>query len=189
MTITGVNSGIGGPISIKAFMMVMIGGAGVVGGAIAGGFILGMLESVGLTVLHAYGDITYLVDLRRADDLSDHSSERADGQALGMSLARMSRGRADRRAPRSFLALVSLRPVAIAATGRSDLYYTLTSVALLTIASAGVWITFFIGRINIGQGAFALVGGYVSAILVMTYGFRSGSVCRSPDCSAPRSAS
>ena len=59
--ITGVNSGIGGPISIKAFMMVMIGGAGVVGGAIAGGFILGMLESVGLSVLHSYGDITYLV--------------------------------------------------------------------------------------------------------------------------------
>jgi branched-chain amino acid transport system permease protein len=60
VTITGVNSGIGGPISIKAFMMVMIGGAGVVGGAILGGFILGMLESVGLSVLHAYGDITYL---------------------------------------------------------------------------------------------------------------------------------
>lgn len=60
VTITGVNSGIGGPISIKAFMMVMIGGAGVVGGAIVGGFILGMLESVGLSVLHAYGDITYL---------------------------------------------------------------------------------------------------------------------------------
>jgi branched-chain amino acid transport system permease protein len=58
---TGVNSGIGGPISIKAFMMIMIGGAGVVGGAIAGGFILGMMESVGLSVLHAYGDITYLV--------------------------------------------------------------------------------------------------------------------------------
>lgn len=61
VAITGVNSGIGGPISIKAFMMVMIGGAGVVGGAIAGGFILGMLESVGLSVLHTYGDITYLV--------------------------------------------------------------------------------------------------------------------------------
>jgi branched-chain amino acid transport system permease protein len=61
VAITGVNSGIGGPIPIKAFMMVMIGGAGVVGGAIAGGFILGMLESVGLSVLHAYGDITYLL--------------------------------------------------------------------------------------------------------------------------------
>jgi branched-chain amino acid transport system permease protein len=58
---SGVSSGIGGPISIKAFMMIMIGGAGVVGGAIAGGFILGMMESVGLSVLHAYGDITYLV--------------------------------------------------------------------------------------------------------------------------------
>ena len=60
-------------------------------------------------------------------------------------------------------------PMLIAATGRKDLYYTLTSVALLSIASAGVWLTFYIGRINIGQGAYALMGGYVSAILVMTY--------------------
>jgi len=60
VAVTGVSSGIGGAISTKAFLMVMIGGAGVVGGAIAGGFILGMLESVGLSVLHAYGDITYL---------------------------------------------------------------------------------------------------------------------------------
>ncbi len=61
VTITGVNSGIGGPISIKAFLMVMIGGAGIISGAIIGGFVLGMMESVGLSVLHAYGDITYLV--------------------------------------------------------------------------------------------------------------------------------
>ena len=61
VTITGVNSGIGGPISIKAFMMVMIGGAGVIPGAIAGGFILGMLESLGLNYLREFGDITYLV--------------------------------------------------------------------------------------------------------------------------------
>jgi branched-chain amino acid transport system permease protein len=61
-------------------------------------------------------------------------------------------------------------PWLIAVTGRSDLYYTLTSVALLSIASAGVWLTFHIGRINIGQGAFSLMGGYVSAILVVEYG-------------------
>jgi branched-chain amino acid transport system permease protein len=61
VTITGIDSGIGGPISIKAFMMVMIGGAGVIPGAIIGGFILGMMESIGLTVLSQYGDITYLV--------------------------------------------------------------------------------------------------------------------------------
>ena len=71
----------------------------------------------------------------------------------------------------AFLAVVFVGvPMLIVATGRSDLYYTLTSVALLSIISAGVWITFYIGRINIGQGAFALLGGYVSAILVMTYG-------------------
>ena len=61
VTITGINLGMGGPTSVKAFLMIMIGGAGVISGAIAGGFILGMLESVGLTVLAAYGDITYLV--------------------------------------------------------------------------------------------------------------------------------
>jgi len=58
-------------------------------------------------------------------------------------------------------------PLAIGVTGRWDFYFTLTSVALLAIASAGVWLTFYIGRINIGQGAFALIGAYVSAILVV----------------------
>jgi branched-chain amino acid transport system permease protein len=41
----------------------------------------------------------------------------------------------------------------------------------LAIASAGVWLTFYIGRINIGQGAFALIGAYVSAILVVKAGW------------------
>jgi len=68
------------------------------------------------------------------------------------------------------LVLLAGVPLLISATGRTDLYYTLTSVALLSIISAGVWITFYIGRINIGQGAYALMGGYVSAILVMNYG-------------------
>ncbi|OCO98849.1 MULTISPECIES: branched-chain amino acid ABC transporter permease [unclassified Ensifer] len=68
------------------------------------------------------------------------------------------------------LALLVAVPLLIEATGRTDLYYTLTSVALLSIISAGVWITFYIGRINIGQGAYALMGGYVSAILVTSYG-------------------
>lgn len=61
-------------------------------------------------------------------------------------------------------------PLLIRITGRWDFYFTLTSVALLAIASAGVWLTFYIGRINIGQGAFALIGAYVSAILVVKGG-------------------
>lgn len=64
------------------------------------------------------------------------------------------------------LVVLVLVPAAIAVSGRVDLYYTLTAVALLSIASAGVWLTFYIGRINIGQGAYALVGGYVSALLI-----------------------
>lgn len=70
-----------------------------------------------------------------------------------------------------FLAAVFIAaPALIALSGRTDFYFTLTSVALLSIASAGVWLTFYIGRINIGQGAFALIGAYVSAILVTKAG-------------------
>jgi len=68
------------------------------------------------------------------------------------------------------LVVFVLVPLTINATGRWDLYYTLTSVALLAIGSAGVWLTFYIGRINIGQGAYALMGGYVSAILMTQVG-------------------
>jgi branched-chain amino acid transport system permease protein len=68
------------------------------------------------------------------------------------------------------LAVFVAVPVLIAVSGRWDFYYTLTSVALLSVASAGVWLTFYIGRINIGQGAYALVGGYVSAILMTQAG-------------------
>ena len=59
VAISGVNSGLGTWISIKAFIMVMIGGAGVVSGAILGGLILGMLESFGYQFLP--GGETYLV--------------------------------------------------------------------------------------------------------------------------------
>ncbi len=71
----------------------------------------------------------------------------------------------------AFLAVVFLLiPWLIYVSGRWDFYYTLTSVALLSIASAGVWLTFYIGRINIGQGAYALIGAYVSAVLITQAG-------------------
>ncbi len=53
--------------------------------------------------------------------------------------------------------------------GRGDLMSVMTTVALLSVISSGVWLTFYIGRINIGQGAYALTGGYVSAVLVVKY--------------------
>jgi branched-chain amino acid transport system permease protein len=68
------------------------------------------------------------------------------------------------------LIMLLVVPLVVTATGRNDLYYTLTLISLLAVASAGVWITFAIGRINIGQAAYALIGGYVSAVLVTVYG-------------------
>lgn len=54
-----IYAGSGTAISIKAFTMLMIGGAGVIPGAIIGGFILGMLESIGYGVFG--GSETYLL--------------------------------------------------------------------------------------------------------------------------------
>ncbi|PIE54536.1 MAG: branched-chain amino acid ABC transporter permease [Dethiosulfovibrio peptidovorans] len=42
----------------------------------------------------------------------------------------------------------------------------LTTASVLSLISGGVWLIFYIGRINIGQGAFALVGGYTAAVLI-----------------------
>jgi len=52
-------AGSGMSISIKSFIMIIIGGAGVVPGAIVGGFVLGMLEAIGYGLLS--GSITYLL--------------------------------------------------------------------------------------------------------------------------------
>ncbi|NLL36546.1 MAG: branched-chain amino acid ABC transporter permease [Fretibacterium sp.] len=57
--ISGVNSGLGNWLSIKSFIMVMIGGAGVIPGAILGGLVLGMVESWGYYFFP--GGETYLI--------------------------------------------------------------------------------------------------------------------------------
>ena len=44
------------------------------------------------------------------------------------------------------------------------------TASILSCISLGVWLTFNIGRINIGQGAFAAIGGYTTAILTMKLG-------------------
>jgi branched-chain amino acid transport system permease protein len=59
ITISAINSGIGTAISIKAFIMIMIGGAGVVAGAILGGVVLGFAEAIGYALIP--GSITYLL--------------------------------------------------------------------------------------------------------------------------------
>lgn len=59
VTIFAVHAGAGTAVSIKAFLMIMIGGAGVVSGAIVGAFILGMAESVSYMLVP--GSMTYLV--------------------------------------------------------------------------------------------------------------------------------
>jgi branched-chain amino acid transport system permease protein len=59
ITISAINSGIGTAISIKAFIMIMLGGAGVVAGAILGGVVLGFTEAIGYALIP--GSMTYLL--------------------------------------------------------------------------------------------------------------------------------
>jgi branched-chain amino acid transport system permease protein len=59
ITVFGVNSGVGNSYSIKAFIMIMIGGAGVVPGAILGAIVLGFAEAIGYALLP--GSVTYLL--------------------------------------------------------------------------------------------------------------------------------
>jgi len=40
----------------------------------------------------------------------------------------------------------------------------------LSVIAMGVWITFTLGLVNIGQGAFCAIGGYTTAILSQKYG-------------------
>ena len=59
VTTLAIHSGAGTAISIKAFIMVMIGGAGNISGAILGGFVLGFAESIGYELFP--GSMTYLI--------------------------------------------------------------------------------------------------------------------------------
>jgi branched-chain amino acid transport system permease protein len=54
-----VSSGSGGPITLKTFLVMMIGGFGSVSGSIVGGLILGFFEAFGYALLP--GTITYLL--------------------------------------------------------------------------------------------------------------------------------
>ena len=80
-------------------------------------------------------------------------------------------------------ALTSPRPVGSAAaiilyfllvpmlfSGQGYILNVIITSSMLSFISLGVWLTFAIGRINIGQGGFAMIGGYVSAILVSQFG-------------------
>ena len=62
--------------------------------------------------------------------------------------------------------LAYLLAAALVVGDRPYLIGVITSAAALAVISAGVWLTFYIGRIHIGQGAFALIGGYAAAVAI-----------------------
>jgi len=54
----------------------------------------------------------------------------------------------------------------------ADSFYILrvvSTASVLAVIALGVWLTFAMGRINIGQGAYALIGGYGTAILATRF--------------------
>ena len=70
----------------------------------------------------------------------------------------------------ALLALVYLVALPVWFAGSNYILGVLTNASILSFISLGVWVTFAIGRINISQGAFALIGGYTAAILSTRYG-------------------
>jgi branched-chain amino acid transport system permease protein len=66
------------------------------------------------------------------------------------------------------LALMLVLPVAVGSS--RYLLSVLMNCAGLSLIAFGVWITFTIGRINICQAGFALIGGYTTAILLSRLG-------------------
>ena len=97
-----------------------------------------------------------------------------DGSPLGLGLARL-----------GLVAVVAVAYVVLVPVLLGDHPYwlnVLTNASVLSFASLGVWVTFSIGRVNIAQGAFAMIGGYTTAILSTRYGLPGGSACRSRHC-------
>jgi branched-chain amino acid transport system permease protein len=70
----------------------------------------------------------------------------------------------------ALLALVYLVALPVWFAGSNYVLGVLTNASILAFISLGVWVTFAIGRINISQGAFALIGGYTAAILSTRHG-------------------
>ena len=68
------------------------------------------------------------------------------------------------------LLIVALVIVPLALRDSPYLINVLINATVLSVIASGVWVTFAIGRINISQGAFAMIGGYVTAILSTRYG-------------------
>lgn len=68
----------------------------------------------------------------------------------------------------AFLAVLAVLPLALG--GSRYLLSVLMNCAGLSLIAFGVWITFTIGRINICQAGFALVGGYATAIALSRFG-------------------
>lgn len=68
------------------------------------------------------------------------------------------------------LAVILYGIVPIVLRGQPYWLNVMTNAALLSFGSLGVWVTFAIGRVNIAQGAFALLGGYTAAILSTVLG-------------------
>jgi branched-chain amino acid transport system permease protein len=68
------------------------------------------------------------------------------------------------------LALAYIVGVPLLLAGRPYWLNVLTNASMLSFISLGGWVTFSIGRINIAQGAFAMIGGYTTAILSTRYG-------------------
>ncbi len=55
-------------------------------------------------------------------------------------------------------------------SGNRYILSIISTASIYCCISLGVWLTFLIGRINIGQAAFVGIGGYTTAIFLTKFG-------------------
>lgn len=176
--ITSLEFDTGRLFSIYGFIAVAVGGLGTIGGAIAGGIFLGVVDqlavayisslfakalSLGLLLsvllLRPQGLFTHRVAPRR--DLRD------DQRIFGL-VARYTRGQARVLSIIGIVALFSL-PLFVPEGGVLN---SLVISGIIFIAVLGLDVLMgYGGQVSLGQAAFMAIGGYTSAILATRYEF------------------
>ena len=191
-----------GFIGLKAFPAAVIGGFGSVPGAIAGGLIIGVVESLaGFYLPEGFKDVAaYIVVLRRSHGAAARPLRRAAAQE---GLARCDSSSRPATTRTSAWSSTAARPsgtacsslALVAAPAVLPEYYLsqLTFICIYGMVGVGLMLlTGYTGQVSLGHAAFLAVGAYTEAVL-QAQGVPFGAVAcrrrpRSPGSPASSSA-
>jgi branched-chain amino acid transport system permease protein len=171
---------------VKAFTAAILGGMGSVPGAVLGGYVLGLVESLGSTYLPSgYSDampyvILFAVLVLLPGGLlgikSEQSSQHAIGQMGHGLLDRLFFSIGDKLDARG-IAVVLIATIAVAAPFLDDYYLrVLVTIALYAFMALGMNVILGLaGQLNLSHSGFMAIGAYASALLTTRGGIDAWS--------------